>query len=365
MRIFVLALGTRGDFEPFWSLGQVLRRRGHQVTIGTSGFHIQRDPELAWVRIGEGSHAELVEVLRSLAGVPLRADRANAFVEGWVAPQLRAGKEATIAVAAQHDYFISNLKLPMRRNGAVYPGVFVSYDPPCDLEDLIRPGSHLHQNRTLELVAMPQALVDPERRWGPQFQFTGFWQRPAWSAPPAPALQAFVEASPAPIVMTMGSMVTFAAARLARCFGEALALCGRRGVLVGGWSALPAGPQEGGQLLVVDEADYAWLFARAAAVIHHGGAGTVAAVLRAGVPSILLPQIASQDSWGRLLTAANLCAGVLDTASLQAPQLAQAIQRALDDAAMRRSAVDWAPRVAADPGVERAADLIEAHWSSL
>ena len=47
-------------------------------------------------------------------------------------------------------------------------------------------------------------------------------------------------------------------------------------------------------VLVIDEAPYELLFAHAAAVVHHGGVGTLAAVLRAGKPSIILPQVACQ-----------------------------------------------------------------------
>jgi len=57
MRIFILTLGTRGDFEPFWALGRELCARGHSVTIGTSAFHVQNDPALTWLPIGTGTMA--------------------------------------------------------------------------------------------------------------------------------------------------------------------------------------------------------------------------------------------------------------------------------------------------------------------
>ena len=43
---------------------------------------------------------------------------------------------------------------------------------------------------------------------------------------------------------------------------------------------------------------HSWLFPRMAAVVHHGGVGTTAAGLAAGVPSIITPFFADQPFWG-------------------------------------------------------------------
>ena len=367
MRVFILALGTRGDFEPFWCLGRNLRLRGHHVTIGTSAFHIQAaaDPDLAWVRIGAGTRDALIDVLHSLALLPSHQARTAAFLEAWIVPQLRDGKPATVATAAAHDYFVSNIELPLQRAGVSYPGAFVSYDPPALLSDLPAPASRSYASRKLELVAMSRALVDPEMHWGVQFQFTGFWRSPPRQHEPPALLAGFMDAGPAPMVLTMGSMVTFDAAHLADCFARALAAGNRRGVIIGGWSDAPPQLHRDGPLLITDQADYDWLFPRAAGIIHHGGTGTVAAALRAGVPSILLPQIESQDTWGALLTKVGVCAGVLDTDLLDPQVLAAAIDRIHTDQSLRDVASAWPAILAADGGVEKAVALIEAHWSSL
>jgi sterol 3beta-glucosyltransferase len=111
----------------------------------------------------------------------------------------------------------------------------------------------------------------------------------------------------------------------------------------------------------VDEAPYDWLFPRAACVIHHGGCGTLAEVLCAGRPSILLPQIPPQELFGRMLEREGLAAGSLDVDTLEAPALAGAIRRAVADERLRQSCLAWQPVIAAERGVQLAADLIEAH----
>ena len=365
MRIFILTLGTRGDFEPFWALGRSLHARGHHVTIGTSGFHIKNDPSVNWVRIGNGSQAEFVSFLRSLSQEPDRLSRSLAFGRHWAMPQVAFSMQTIATLASQHDYFMGNMKFPLMRGGVVLPGAFVTYDPPTSLNAAKANGSHTHEGRTLELVAMNRDLVDPMHEWDGYFHFTGFWQPLADSLPRSADLERFLESGAAPVVLTMGSMVMFDPQRLADCFYKALELCDLRGVIVGGWSDQRYGIHHSSRVMAVKEADYAWLFEHAACVVHHGGVGTVASVLRAGVPSVLLPQIPSQERWGAILERESLSVGVLDTVSLAPGQLASALRRAIQDVSIRQSLVRWKVRLEQDKGISLAGELIEAHWAKL
>jgi UDP:flavonoid glycosyltransferase YjiC (YdhE family) len=367
MRVFILTLGTRGDFEPFWALGRELHRRGHAVTIGTSPFYAQPglDPDLAWVPIGSGTHSELIAVLASLGEIQDVAKRAHAFLDRWLRPQLTAGASQISLTGTASNYVICNLKVPLRRRGSIMPGAFVSYDPPDAVAKLAPSGSSTQGERMLDLVAMNRALIDPLGKWGDEYHFTGFWTPPHQAAAPSAALSRFIESGPAPVVMTTGSMVNFDARRLAREFSEALRIAGQRGVVVTGWSGLRCDDAADERLLMVEEADYDALFARAACVIHHGGVGTVAAVLRAGVPSILLPQVGSQQQFGRILQREQLCAGVFDTASLVPAALAASIRDAIEYESIRDAARRWQAIVRADRGVQLAGELIEAHWARI
>lgn len=365
MRIFILTLGTRGDFEPFWALGRALIARGHSVTIGTSLFHFQNDPSIKWVSIGNSTRAEFVAFLRSLAAEPDRFKRTMAFGKHWAMPQVAFSMKTIASLADQHDYFMGNLKFPLMRGEVVLPGAYVTYDPPVNLAGAKANASHTHQGRTLELVAMNQALIDPQHEWDDYFHFTGFWKPLEDKATRPVELAKFLGAGSPPVVLTMGSMVMFDPQQLADCFFNALALCGLRGIIVGGWSEQHRGMHPSNRMVTVQEADYAWLFEHAACVVHHGGVGTVASVMRAGVPSVLLPQIPSQERWGAILLRENLCAGALDTATLEPAQLADALRRAVQDESLRQSAQQWKTKLDQDSGIAAAVDLIEAHWARL
>jgi len=81
--------------------------------------------------------------------------------------------------------------------------------------------------------------------------------------------------------------------------GDALRRAGRRGVLLAGWAGLNA--SGGDDVLAIEEAPLDGLLPRAAAVVHHGGVGTVGAALHAGTPQIIRPFFGDQPFWaGRL-----------------------------------------------------------------
>jgi UDP:flavonoid glycosyltransferase YjiC (YdhE family) len=366
MRVFVLTIGTRGDFELFLTLAAALRRHGHTVVVGTSPFYCARvrDAGLAWAPVGHGTRDEMLAVLRSLA--PLRGnDRTEQFNVRWVKEQMRSGMPLILHTANAAEYFVSNVKMVLSRDDVVIPGATVTYDPPGSFQSFEKSLSPERQGRTMDLVAMPQALADPERRWPAWVRFTGFWMSdPATAAAPSPALAAFVERGSPPIVVTLGSMLMVDATRLAPVLMEVLARTDRRAVVVGGWADLGRWPASD-RLHAVSEAPYDWLFSRAACVIHHGGTGTVAAVLRAGTPSILLPQLTAQARFARMLTDAELATGVFDAETLSVDALAEAVRRAVGDPRVRASAARWQQVVAADPGVDGAVALIEAHAAEL
>ncbi|MEU2503316.1 glycosyltransferase [Streptomyces sp. NPDC007863] len=125
---------------------------------------------------------------------------------------------------------------------------------------------------------------------------TGAWFRPV-ARPLPPAVAAFLAAGPPPVYVGFGSTpLGTAAPALARAAIDAAREQGRRVILARGWAGLTP-VDDGDDCLAVDEVEHASLFARVAAVVHHGGAGTTATAARAGTPQVIVPQAGDQPYW--------------------------------------------------------------------
>ncbi|TDC21633.1 glycosyltransferase [Streptomyces sp. 8K308] len=125
-------------------------------------------------------------------------------------------------------------------------------------------------------------------------------QTGAWILPddrPLPAeLEAFLDAGAPPVYVGLGSMAAYAPKDIARLAIEASRAQGRRVLLARGWAGL-APIDDADDCFVVGEVNQQALFRRVAAVVHHGGAGTTTTATRAGVPQVVVPQIADQPYW--------------------------------------------------------------------
>jgi sterol 3beta-glucosyltransferase len=188
---------------------------------------------------------------------------------------------------------------------------------------------------------------------------TGTWflERPAaWR--PDVALERFLEAGPPPIYVGFGSMSGKQATGRARIVLEALDQAGQRGLLARGWGGLEAtGLPDTVQL--IDAAPHDWLFPQMAAVVHHGGAGTTAAGLQAGRPTVICPFLGDQPFWGTLVHARGVGPQPIPQRRLTVPRLAAAMSAAVNDPEMRQRAAALGARLQAEDGVANAVAIIE------
>jgi sterol 3beta-glucosyltransferase len=148
-----------------------------------------------------------------------------------------------------------------------------------------------------------------------------------------------------------------AAEQTTRLVIEALQSAGQRGVLATGWSGMVKADITPTGIYMLESAPHAWLFPRMAAVVHHGGAGTTAAGLRAGAPAVIVPTSNDQFAWGRRLE--ELGAGVkpIPRKKLSAENLAEAIQCTLRGE-MQATTKDLGRKIQSEHGAERAAEII-------
>ena len=148
-------------------------------------------------------------------------------------------------------------------------------------------------------------------------------------------------------------------ARLTRTVLEAIALAGQRAVVATGWGGLAATDTPPG-VFITDAVPHDWLFPLVAAVVHHGGAGTTAAGLRAGRPTVVCPFFGDQAFWGRRVAALGAGPAPILQRRLNVDALAAALRAAATDAGMRERAAALGARVRAERGVEQAVEVIAA-----
>jgi len=172
-------------------------------------------------------------------------------------------------------------------------------------------------------------------------------------------LDAFFAAGASPIVFGLGSTGVHAAARFYECAVEACLALGQRALLVVGRDqpAPPNMPRDG-SIKAVSYAPFSSVFRRASVIVHHGGVGTTAQGLVSGRPTLITPM--AHDQFDNAARAKRI--GVSETlhfAKLDTPHLIAVLGQLLREPRYAAAAAAFAPRIAAEDGARRAAELIE------
>ena len=219
----------------------------------------------------------------------------------------------------------------------------------------VRAGS-LRSARGAVYGISPRVIEAPPRRR--DLLVAGYWFDDTDPNTLPPEVEAFLAADDDPAISVgFGSMVTGDVAGLTSLIEEAARNAGVRVVLITGGGALAAAPgADASRTLAVDSIPHAALFHRTAANVHHGGAGTTASALAAGVPGVVVPFGADQPFWARRAHGLGVSPRGLPVRSLTPDGLAGAIREALTDAAMRQRAADLGRHLRAEDGTRVAAD---------
>ncbi len=416
--IVLVAVGSRGDVQPYVALGKGLQAAGHHVALAT---HLEfkafvQAHDLEFRPIG-GNPRKLLErsAVASIGSNPLRLKAwikqgMDAVAAELLPALVEAGQGADLFIYSTLGFPAYHLAESMRVPAiAAYlqpittTREFPSLDAP-DLPDWMPfqgiynrlsyrvsqlsmwmlfgatinrwrtetlgiaaipwsgPFKRLEQERMPLLYGYSPLVIPRPADWPDYAHVTGYWflDGDGWN-PPAD-LMAFLEAGPPPVYVGFGSMTEHDPEQTTWIVVEALNQAGQRGIILSGWAGM--GSIELPETIFrLDEAPHDWLFPRVAAVVHHGGAGTTAAGLRAGMPSISVPFFADQFSWaGRVFM---LGAGVqpIPRKKLTAERLATAIRTATTDQKIRDCAAVIGQALRAEDGVGCAVKRIEA-WLS-
>jgi UDP:flavonoid glycosyltransferase YjiC (YdhE family) len=213
----------------------------------------------------------------------------------------------------------------------------------------------------LNLVPVSPAVYPPNPLWEPRHRVVGYWfteEVEAWE-PPVELLR-FLEAGQPPVLITLGSLSWGEAesTETARLFVEAVQATEIRAIIQG-WEAGLRSLKLPDNIYPAGELPYLWLMPRCAAVVHHGGYGTTAAGLWAGIPALVLPHIADQFYWGQRVYELGVGPKPIRRGNLEPKGLAVALGELTRDEKLRETATRLGEQIRAELGVENAVGLIE------
>lgn len=408
MRITLLTYGSRGDVEPFVALGEGLVRAGYEVRMAAPAVFssLANSRNLSFVGL-PGSPEQLVRGLVDAGGKgwPGMVQAASRYAVPLAVEVFEAARMACedaegivhsfLLTLAGHEIALekgipdlSAQLFPVFSRTTAFPAVVF---PDLPLGGTYRGITHGIVNQAFwqtsrllygwvrrsnpQLPGLtgwpfrrgydrsppilyafsPQVLSRP-MDWPEDRHVTGYWfleDGTDWE-PPEELLE-FLKAGPPPVCVGLGSTVTRNREELFRVVMEALELSGRRGVITG--TGLPIQEDPEG-ILQAGYVPYSWLFPQAAAVVHHGGAGTTGMGLRAGIPNVVVPFTSDQPFWARRVHELGAGPEPIPASRVSAENLAEAILEATENREMSRSARRLGERIRAEDGVGEAVRLL-------
>jgi UDP:flavonoid glycosyltransferase YjiC (YdhE family) len=365
LRMLLTAVGSVGDVVPRLALAQELRRRGHAPTIACAGRHrgLVEGHGLAWVALGDHPPAAVsASAYRRMAEEPDPGRRGELLLEDLLVPMLPGLRRRLEHLVRGFDLLVLNDLLASFARAPIIDSLPVAIaltaQPVGGLALMVgdSPGT--------KLVGSSPLLLPPDHGLDSSFVVTDFWLPEASQRfVPDPGLDGFLSATGRdrrPVVaVTLGSAwgtePRLSVAVLAAAAGRA----GVSLVVQAGGAGDRTAPV-GLDAISIGPVPYNWLFERVDAVVHHGGAGTLAEALRAGRPSVVIPHYGDHLYWALRLDAVGVSAGTLVGAELDEVPLANHIDRAVRDDALRARTADVGAGLDIAGGVRRACDCFEA-----
>jgi sterol 3beta-glucosyltransferase len=423
MRITVVALGTRGDVQPVIALSKGLQASGHAVTlIAGSNFAdwiaghglgclpsvdieavMSSDRGLTWTESSRNPMKQ-VQMMRELLNEH-RAELYTPIMQSAASSDLLISgftSEAFVQAVSQKSGvpYLSVLLQPQRptSSGPAMPNPIVARGS-SPLNRLMSSfiervlwsvvAESVNELRTRHLQLPPHTaptwirvkltaptvygfsrhVVPPASDWPSRTVVSGYWfldEGVQWQPPPE--LAAFLAAGEPPVYIGFGSMSHRDPGATLSLILEAVRRSGQRALIATGWSSARAGDSADAlpsTVLTIASAPHDWLFPRVSAVVHHGGAGTTAAGLRAGKPTMIIPHMSDQPYWGARVYALGVGVKPVPRHKLTAERLARGLHQLATDARLRDQARALGEQIRAERGVENAVRAIEQFGAEL
>jgi UDP:flavonoid glycosyltransferase YjiC (YdhE family) len=197
------------------------------------------------------------------------------------------------------------------------------------------------------------ALIPKPADWGNHINISGFYfLNLASNYTPAPDLKAFLDSGPPPVYIGFGSIVVDDPTAMTKMIFEAIKITGQRALVSKGWGGIGA-DELGipGGVFMLGNVPHDWLFKHVSCVVHHGGAGTTAAGISLGKPTVIVPFFGDQPFWGSMVARAGAGPKPTRYKDLTAQILADSIMEALKPESLERAG-EMARTIAQEKGCD-------------
>ena len=402
MHIRLLAVGTRGDVQPYIALALGLQRAGYDVAVGTTANF--RD-------FVESYGLKCIAAAEDIQAISTRARQGRGRKAKWEV--FRILLETTLALTEGADVLIYSsaaiLSAPHaaeKLNIPAFPALLQPfYNPTRQFSAVLMPAlplggwynrftytmfewftwtflkrpinkwrqqklglppfagrgpfTALRDQQVPTFYALSPTVLPKPPEWGDHVHVTGYWfldRDPKWQ-PPATLVE-FIASGEPPVYVGFGSIASRDAQTTGRLVLDAVKQAGVRAVVSSGWEGIAAdnAPDD---VMLIKGAPHDWLFPQMSAVVHHGGAGTTGAGLRAGKPTVIVPAGGDQPFWGRRVHELGAGTAPIPRKRLTAGNHAEAIRTAVNDTAMRQRAAALGTAIRAEDGVSNAVRIIQ------
>jgi rhamnosyltransferase subunit B len=411
MNILLCSFGSHGDMHPYLALGRELRLRGHGVTFATSQRYREliESHGLAFAPLRPNLRGDDVGLMKRIME-PKRGG--EELIRRLMMPAIRDTYQDLLAPAAKADLLVSHVltfAVPIlaEKTGqpwvstALSPMVFFStHDVPALApmpafaklrclsprlnrwlfrlprrvsQSWSRPAAELRRELGLPpgrdplweglhsphlgLAMFSPRFGPPQPDWPANVEVTGFpfLERP--DEQPDAQLDRFLGGGERPIVFSLGSSAVNVAGDFYATAARATQRLGRRAVLVAGAGANALRAGLPATITAIEWANHQTLFPQVAAVVHHGGVGTTAEALRAGVPQLVVPFAHDQFDNGERVRRMG-CGSVLFRSRVTEQRLTQALGQLLADVSAARTAQLESRSIRQEAGAVQAAEAI-------
>ncbi|KAF5822103.1 putative sterol 3-beta-glucosyltransferase [Helianthus annuus] len=417
LQVVVLIVGTRGDVQPFVAIGKRLQEYGHRVrlathsnfkefvlTAGLEFYPLGGDPKVlaeymvknkGFLPSGPSEipvqRSQMKDIIFSLlaackepdidTGIPFKADAiiANppAYGHTHVAEALKIPIHIFFTMpwtpTSEFPHPLSRVKQPAGYrlsyqivDSLIWLGIRDMINDVRKKKLKLRPVTYLSGSQASE-ANIPHGyiwsphLVPKPKDWGPKIDVVGFcFLDLASNYQPPEDLVKWLNAGPKPIYIGFGSLPVQEPEKMTQTIVKALEITGQRGIINKGWGGLGNLKEPKDFVYPLDNIPHDWLFLQCAAVVHHGGAGTTAAGLKAACPTTIVPFFGDQPFWGDRVHSRGVGPPPIPVDQFSLNKLVDAIKFMLDPKVKER-AVELAKAMENEDGVEGAVKAFLKH----